>query len=133
VQGPILVKGSTDILIHSTIGKVIATSALKAPEGFTKIAPSAVVILGYGAAFSFLSFILNGSIQIRIVYVAWSRADIPPALILYNLFYKQTLGLLAVFLHPIDNVWRHNNQPTLKKLDTLKSKVLWGLQGSNRI
>jgi small multidrug resistance pump len=46
-----LVKGSTDILIHSTIGKVIATSALKAPEGFTKIAPSAVVILEYGAAF----------------------------------------------------------------------------------
>jgi hypothetical protein len=65
--------------------------------------------------------------------MVWSRASIPPVPILYHLFYKQTLGLLAVFLHPIDNVWRHNNQPTLKKLDTLKSKVLWGLQGSNRI
>ncbi|MDZ3273501.1 SMR family transporter, partial [Klebsiella pneumoniae] len=33
------------------VGEVIATSALKSSEGFTKLAPSAVVIIGYGIAF----------------------------------------------------------------------------------
>lgn len=36
-------------LVIAIVGEVIATSALKSSEGFTKLAPSAVVIIGYGA------------------------------------------------------------------------------------
>ncbi|SAE48314.1 Ethidium bromide-methyl viologen resistance protein EmrE [Enterobacter roggenkampii] len=42
-------------LVIAIVGEVIATSALKSSEGFTKLAPSAVVIIGYGIAFYFLS------------------------------------------------------------------------------
>ncbi|HFM2714136.1 TPA: SMR family transporter, partial [Escherichia coli] len=35
-------------LVIAIVGEVIATSALKSSEGFTKLAPSAVVIIGYG-------------------------------------------------------------------------------------
>ncbi|WP_241188640.1 DMT family transporter, partial [Escherichia coli] len=38
-------------LVIAIVGEVIATSALKSSEGFTKLAPSAVVIIGYGIAF----------------------------------------------------------------------------------
>ncbi|MCR3986005.1 SMR family transporter, partial [Aeromonas caviae] len=34
-------------LVIAIVGEVIATSALKSSEGFTKLAPSAVVIIGY--------------------------------------------------------------------------------------
>ncbi|MCK2069083.1 MULTISPECIES: DMT family transporter, partial [Enterobacteriaceae] len=40
-------------LVIAIVGEVIATSALKSSEGFTKLAPSAVVIIGYGIAFYF--------------------------------------------------------------------------------
>ena len=37
------------------IGEVIATSALKESEGFSKLVPSIIVIVGYYVAFYFLS------------------------------------------------------------------------------
>ena len=44
-------------LVIAIVGEVIATSALKSSEGFTKLAPSAVVIIGYGIAFYFLALL----------------------------------------------------------------------------
>jgi Small Multidrug Resistance protein len=41
------------------ISEIAATSALKASEGFTKLTPSAVVVVGYGVAFYFLSLTLD--------------------------------------------------------------------------
>jgi small multidrug resistance pump len=43
------------ILLAAIISEVIATSALKASEGFTKIGPSILVVAGYALAFYFLS------------------------------------------------------------------------------
>ncbi len=40
-------------------------------EGFTKLAPSAVVIIGYGIAFYFLSLVLK-SIPVGVAYAVWS-------------------------------------------------------------
>lgn len=37
-------------LAVAIIGEVVATSALKSSEGFTKLAPSAVVVVGYRVA-----------------------------------------------------------------------------------
>ncbi|EGO0697131.1 hypothetical protein ABJ679_004882, partial [Shigella flexneri] len=54
-------------LVIAIVGEVIATSALKSSEGFTKLAPSAVVIIGYGIAFYFLSLVLK-SIPVGVAY-----------------------------------------------------------------
>jgi len=43
------------ILLVAILSEVIATSALKASEGFTKLGPSVLVVVGYGLAFYFLS------------------------------------------------------------------------------
>ncbi len=59
-------------LVIAIVGEVIATSALKSSEGFTKLAPSAVVIIGYGIAFYFLSLVLK-SIPVGVVYAVWTR------------------------------------------------------------
>ena len=42
-------------LLVAIISEVVATSALKTSEGFTRLEPSPLVVAGYGAAFYFLS------------------------------------------------------------------------------
>ena len=55
--------------------EVIATSALKSAAGFTRLLPSIVVVLGYGAAFYFLSLTLK-TIPVGVAYAIWSGAGI---------------------------------------------------------
>ena len=58
-------------LTIAIIAEVIATTALKASESFTKPFPSLLVIAGYGSAFYFLSLCLK-SMDIGIAYAPWS-------------------------------------------------------------
>ena len=62
-------------LAVAIIGEVVATSALKSSDGFTKLAPSAVVVVGYGVAFYFLSLALK-SIPVGIAYAVWAGLGI---------------------------------------------------------
>lgn len=62
-------------LAVATIGEVAATSALKSSDGFTRLAPSAVVAVGYGVAFYFLSLALK-SIPVGIAYAVWAGLGI---------------------------------------------------------
>lgn len=62
-------------LAVAIVAEVIATSALKASEGFTQILPSIAVVLGYGIAFFFLSLTLR-TIPVGIAYAIWSGVGI---------------------------------------------------------
>jgi small multidrug resistance pump len=55
--------------------EVIGTTALKATEGFSKLIPSAVVVLSYSAAFYFLSICLD-KISVGVAYAVWSGLGI---------------------------------------------------------
>jgi len=57
------------------VAEVVGTSALKASAGFTRLGPSAVVVLGYGVAFYCLSLVLK-SIPVGITYAVWSGLGI---------------------------------------------------------
>lgn len=58
-------------LTTAIASEVIATSALKASEGFTRLVPSVVVVTGYAAAFYFLSLTLK-TMPLGTAYAAWS-------------------------------------------------------------
>jgi multidrug transporter EmrE-like cation transporter len=62
-------------LAIAIVGEVIATSALKASQGFTQLVPSIVVILGYGVAFFFLSLTLR-TFPVGLAYAIWSGVGI---------------------------------------------------------
>jgi small multidrug resistance pump len=62
-------------LFMAILAEVIATSALKSAEGFTKLVPSLVVILGYGAAFYLLSLVLR-HMTVGVTYAIWSGVGI---------------------------------------------------------
>lgn len=55
--------------------EVVATSALKASEGFTKPVPAVIVVVGYGAAFYLLSLTLR-AIPVGVAYAVWSGVGI---------------------------------------------------------
>ena len=57
------------------LAEVIATSALKSSEGFTRPLPSLVVALGYGVAFYFLSLVLK-TVPMGVAYAIWSGVGI---------------------------------------------------------
>jgi small multidrug resistance pump len=75
--------------------EVIATSALKASRGFTQLAPSMVVILGYAIAFYALSLTLK-SMPLGIAYGLWSAVGIVLVSLAGWLFYQQKLDLPAI-------------------------------------
>ena len=62
-------------LAVAIVAEVIATSALKASEGFSRFVPSLVVVAGYGIAFFCLSLTLR-TIPVGIVYAIWSGVGI---------------------------------------------------------
>ena len=63
------------ILALAIIAEVIATSAMKASEGFTRITPSVLVVTGYAVAFYLLSLVLN-RIPVGVAYAIWAGGGI---------------------------------------------------------
>lgn len=57
------------------VAEVIATSALKASDGFSRLLPSLVVVGGYAIAFAALSFALK-TIPVGIAYAIWSGVGV---------------------------------------------------------
>ncbi|MFD1702421.1 DMT family transporter [Methylopila henanensis] len=62
-------------LTAAILCEVFATSAMKTTEGFTRLGPSILTILGYAVAFYFLSLTLR-TIPIGVAYAVWSGAGI---------------------------------------------------------
>lgn len=83
------------ILAIAIIAEVVATSALKASEGFTRLAPLVVVAIGYAVAFYCLSLTL-ATIPVGIAYGVWSGAGIVLISAIAWLLYGQALDLPAI-------------------------------------
>ncbi len=77
------------------VSEVIATSALRAADGFTKLVPSVVVVIGYALAFLFLSITLK-SIPVGITYAIWSGLGVVLISVVAYFLYGQTLDLPAL-------------------------------------
>ena len=58
-------------LAVAIVAEVVATSALKATAGFTRVWPSALVVAGYGTAFYCLSLCLR-TMSVGVAYAVWS-------------------------------------------------------------
>jgi small multidrug resistance pump len=82
-------------LAIAIVAEVIATSALKASNGFTRIGPVLILIAGYGVAFFLLSQTLK-SIPVGIAYAIWSGVGIVLVTLIGFFLYKQKLDLPAL-------------------------------------
>lgn len=82
-------------LTMAIVAEVIATTMLKASEGFTRLWPSLLVVLGYGVAFWGLSMVVK-SIPLGIVYAIWSGMGIVLVSVAAVFVYQQKLDWPAI-------------------------------------
>ncbi len=93
------------------LAEVIATSALKASDHFTRFWPSVLVVLSYCLAFFSLSFALN-TIPVGVAYAIWCGLGIVLVTIVSAFIYRQIpnvpvlvgMGLIIVGVIVV-NVW----------------------------
>ncbi|WP_425605901.1 DMT family transporter [Paraburkholderia sejongensis] len=83
------------LLAIAIVAEVIATSAMRASDGFTRVLPSALVVAGYGVAFYCLSLTLK-SIPVGVVYAVWSGAGIVLITLVALVLYRQVPDLPAI-------------------------------------
>jgi small multidrug resistance pump len=82
-------------LSAAIVAEVVATSALKSSAGFSRLAPSLVVVLGYALAFYFLALSLR-FIPLGIAYAVWAGTGIVLIALIGWLVYGQTLDAPAL-------------------------------------
>jgi small multidrug resistance pump len=91
------------ILFFAVVCEVIATTALKFSQGFTKLIPSIIVTIGYGLSFYLLSIALK-SMPIGVVYAIWSGIGLVLTVIVgiviwhETLDWARTIGILMILL-----------------------------------
>ncbi|HEV3424496.1 MAG TPA: SMR family transporter [Paraburkholderia sp.] len=83
------------LLAIAIVAEVVATSALRASEGFSRFLPTVIVVIGYGMAFYCLSLTLR-SIPVGIVYAIWSGVGIVLISLVAVVLYRQMPDFPAV-------------------------------------
>jgi small multidrug resistance pump len=81
-------------LAIAIVSEVIATSALKSVEGFTRLVPSMIVVVGYASAFYFLSLTLR-TIPLGVAYALWSGVGVVLVALVGWVVYHQSLDAAA--------------------------------------
>ncbi|WP_096086209.1 DMT family transporter [Agaribacterium haliotis] len=82
-------------LTIAIIAEVVATNALKASEGFSKLGPSLLVIGGYALTFYCLSLVLK-AIPVGLAYAIWAGLGMVLIAIVAAIVFDQKLDIAAV-------------------------------------
>ena len=83
------------LLAAAIVAEVAATTALARSAGFTRLGPSVVVVIGYGAAFYMLSLVLQ-TMPTGVVYGLWSGLGVVLITLVAWIWGRQPLDLPAV-------------------------------------
>jgi multidrug transporter EmrE-like cation transporter len=83
------------VLGLAIVAEVIGTSALKASDGFTRVVPSLVVVVGYAISFYCLALVLR-SIPVGVAYAVWSGLGIVLITLVAYIVYDQTIDLAGL-------------------------------------
>ena len=91
------------VLLASAItAEVLATVSLRLSDGFTKLVPSVLVVLGYAAAFVLISQVLVRGMAVGVAYGVWAASGVALVALIGAVFLGDTLtwvqgaGIVAV-------------------------------------
>jgi small multidrug resistance pump len=87
--------GSMLILFLAILSEVVGTVALKASEGFARLGPNVLVVVGYGLSFYLLAQALR-QIPLGIAYAIWSGLGTAGAVVAGLLLWRESLNLAGV-------------------------------------
>ena len=83
-------------LAGAIVGEVTATISLRFSQGFTRLVPSIVVVLGYGVAFFSLSQALVRGMPLGIGYGIWAAAGVAIVALIGTAFLGESLTLVQI-------------------------------------
>jgi len=82
-------------LCFAIAAEVVGTMALKASEGFSKLGPSLIVVVGYGLSFYLFSLVIK-AMPVGVAYAIWAGLGIVLAVLLGAVLYRQVPDAPAV-------------------------------------
>jgi len=84
------------VLLGAAIATEVAgTLALRGSDGFTRLVPSIIVVVGYVASFVLLAIVLK-TLPVGIVYAVWSAVGVALVAVLGKLIFGDPVPPLAV-------------------------------------
>jgi len=86
------VMGAYGILIFAVIAEIIATSALKMSQGFTKLYPSLAVVGGYSVAFWLMAIALK-TLPMGVFYALWCGLGIIGIALIGVFYFGESFGI----------------------------------------
>jgi small multidrug resistance pump len=90
------------LLAGAIASEVMGTISLRFSEGFSKLVPSILVVVGYAGAFVLLSMVLQRGMALGVAYAVWAAAGVSLVALIGAAFLGETLtpvqigGLVAV-------------------------------------
>ncbi len=87
--------GSMLILLLAIVSEVVGTVALKASEGFARLGPTLLVVVGYVLTFYFLGLALK-QIPLGVAYAIWSGLGTAGAVLAGVLLWRESLSPAGV-------------------------------------
>ena len=84
------------LLIGAILSEVSATLALKASDGFSKVVPTIVVVVGYVLAFVLLSQVLKRGMNLGVAYGIWAAAGVGLVALAGVVLFKEGLTWIQI-------------------------------------
>lgn len=83
-------------LICAILAEVIATSLLKSTEGFTRLWPTVICLIGYAVSFALLAVSISRGMQTDVAYALWSAIGTALIVLIAALFLGSPISLTKV-------------------------------------
>jgi small multidrug resistance pump len=83
-------------LFIAIFAEVAATSLLKSTEGFTRLWPTAVCLLGYAVSFALLALSIARGMQTDVAYALWSAIGTAAIVLIAVLFLGSPMSVAKV-------------------------------------
>lgn len=87
--------GSMLLLLLAILSEVVGTIALKASEGFTRLGPNVLMVVGYGLSLFLLALALK-QIPLGVAYAIWSGLGTAGAVVAGILLWRESLNLVGI-------------------------------------
>ncbi|MEE2852004.1 MAG: multidrug efflux SMR transporter [Actinomycetota bacterium] len=83
-------------LLGAIFAEVIATSMLKGTEGFTRLWPTVVCLIGYAVSFALLAVSISRGMQTDVAYALWSAIGTALIVLIAVLFLGSSISLSKI-------------------------------------
>lgn len=79
-------------LVGAIVSEVTATVSLKLSDGFSRLVPSVLVVIGYGTAFVLLAMVLKRGMGLGQAYGIWAAAGVALVAVVGAVFLDEGLS-----------------------------------------